>query len=79
MEAQKDIATVFVAISAIALVVIGFIQSNKFLRQQAIGACIKAGVEEYGYPEDNAKSSTPNMAAYKDCMAQMGYTVAETK
>ncbi|OGG18913.1 hypothetical protein A3D78_05655 [Candidatus Gottesmanbacteria bacterium RIFCSPHIGHO2_02_FULL_39_14] len=79
MEAQKNMAAVFVAVSAIALVVVAFIQSNKFLRQHAMGECIKAGYEEYSYPEDNTKSTTPNMAAYKDCMAQMGYTVTETK
>lgn len=79
MDAQKDMASVFVAISAIALAVIAFIQSNKFLKQQAMGNCIKAGYEEYAYPADNTKSTTPNMAAYKDCMAQMGYTITETK
>lgn len=79
MEAQKDLATVFVAISAIALVIVAFIQSNKFLKQHAMGECIQAGYEQYTYPADNTSSTTPNMAAYKDCMAQMGYTVAETQ
>lgn len=77
MNTQNNPGVVATALVLVALAVMVFIQSNRFLKQQAVGACINSGVEEYSYPEDNTKSTTPNMAAYRDCMKEMGYTLGE--
>ncbi|OGG08284.1 hypothetical protein A3B48_03675 [Candidatus Gottesmanbacteria bacterium RIFCSPLOWO2_01_FULL_40_10] len=74
MNKQSSMEVIATALVLIVATVFIYMQSSKFLKEYAVGQCLQAGIEEYGYPEDNAKSTTPNMEAYRDCMNLMGFS-----
>lgn len=58
---------------ALGLGLIGYMQSEKWLKQNAINVCLHAGLEKYNYPESNTSSEIPSMEMYESCMKKMGY------
>lgn len=67
------ISTILIFIAVLAAVIVGYLQSEKWLKNTAIQNCLKAGVDKFINADGKGGADVPNKDAYKFCLKEIGY------
>ena len=72
---MKDIVcTIIIAITLLAGVILGYLQSEKWLKQTAVQGCLEVGIDKYVNDNGLGGAEIPNYSAYSVCMKEKGYS-----
>ena len=70
---KNTLLIAFAIVAAAGIITWGFVmQSNKYLKNQAIQECLEVGREEYDFFESRSKKITYNEATYRFCLQEKG-------
>ena len=76
---KQTIGTIIIGLALLVGVVLGYLQSEKWLKNEAVQGCMVVGVDKYNGIDGASGASVPNIDSYKTCMSEKGYTTSLNK
>jgi len=76
---KNTIGTIIIGIAILTGVVLGYLQSEKFLKNIAVQGCLTAGMDNYVNENGLGGANIPNYESYKICMKEKGYSTSLVK
>ncbi len=70
---KTNFGMVLIGIALIAGVVLGYFQSQKWLKNEAIQGCLLVGIDKFVSADGKGGAEIPNQKAYEVCMKEKGY------
>lgn len=70
---KQNIGTIVIGIALLAGVALGYLQSEKWLKNTAVQSCLRVGVDKFVNADGKGGADIPNKEAYNFCMKEMGY------
>lgn len=70
---KNSIGLITIGIALITGVIIGYFQSEKWLRNEAIQGCVMAGVDRFVNADGKGGADVPNIKTYEFCLKEKGY------
>jgi len=70
---KLNIGTIIIGLALIAGVVFGYMQSEKWLKNEAIQGCLSVGVDKFVNADGKGGADVPNPNSYDFCMKEKGY------
>lgn len=70
---KQNIGTIIIGIAVLVGVILGYLQTEKWLKNEEIQGCIIAGVDKFVNADGKGGADVPNMKTYEFCMKEKGY------
>ncbi|RJR24796.1 hypothetical protein C4578_02335 [Candidatus Microgenomates bacterium] len=70
---RKDIGTILIGAALIGAVVLGYRQSERMIKNNAVQGCMTVGVNTYENPEGGSSARVPDWDSYQRCMKEKGF------
>lgn len=70
---KNYITAISILISVIILTGLAYLQSEKWLKQNATQGCLQVGINTFNSPKGNSSAQIPDMNTYNNCMQEKGY------